>query len=415
MHFFNRWLSFFIFTTTLLLPGLSAQTSVVDLSFSINRSKYRFDSRDPWEQMINQFDINFPHQAGQVDRQVEALLQDQYHINRALANMAPYLPWLLNEVEKKQLPAEILVIPLIESCYELNVSSKYGALGLWQIMPITAAHMKLQPTYGFEPRLDIEHSTDAAMTFIEQLYKSFDSWVLTLAAYNAGPSRVKSALKKVKYRHDMDFFKLDLPEQTLKYVPKILAFAHILKHHDYYKLKFPKHVDHLSHVVLEKEQDFSTLALALDCPVSLIRKYNHQYLFKVVPRDSSRNLFIPNSFIRSGQRHLHHKLDHYRSNPYYKVKRGDSLLKIAARFSTSVQSIMDANGMKETFLKEGQLIKIDPIGTSLVKPVDYIVKKGDCLTKIAQSYDITVKDIQKTNHLTSSKIFIGQKLVLVKH
>ena len=405
------------FLVLFFLPlSLEAKTDIVDLSFSFQGNKdVSLRKNTDWDRMIEKFSLNFPHKSPQVDAQIEALLQDRYHVDKALKNMAPYIPWLLSELKKRDLPAELLVIPLIESCYEAHVSSKHGALGLWQIMPITADHMKLEPSYGFEPRLDIAVSTQAALSFLEQLHDNFKSWVLALAAYNAGPTRVRTALKKIKFRHDMDFFKLDLPEQTLQYVPKILAFAHIIKHYDYYQLTLPSKIDPLTQVVLKKEVDFTTLALALDCPVGLIRKYNYQYSFKAVPRGSSLNVFVPQSYLSSGLKHFHSKLNHYRLNPYYIVKKGDTLLKISSRFGLSVKELMSDNNLKSTFLRQGQQLKIEPIGFSLMQPVEYTVAKGDCLSKIANKFGCSVKEIQKANKIKGTTIFVGQKLIITRN
>ena len=76
---------------------------------------------------------------------------------------------------------------------------------------------------------------------------------------------------------------------------------------------------------------------------------------------------------------------------------------------------MENNGLKSTLLRTGQLIKIEPIGTSLVEPVEYIVKKGDCLIKIAKAYNVSVNDIQKANKIDGSRIYVGQKIIIVKH
>lgn len=401
-----------LFQTTPLLKA-SSPTQVVDLSYTLESSKAKYKkNHNPWEGFIDRFSLNFPHQSEEIERQIYLLMKDKYHVTQSLSNMSHYLPWLLKEIKERNLPAELLVIPLIESCYEPHVTSKYGASGLWQIMPITAEHLNLESSYGFEPRHDTEISTKAALNYLEQLHRNFGTWVLALAAYNAGPSRVKAALKKRPYRHDMDFFKLDLPEQTLQYIPKILAFCQIIKYHDYYEVTLPELNDALEKVQLNKPYDFTTIALTFECPVPIIKKFNYQFPLKIVPEDSSKNIFLPRSFIRKGAKSYPKHLEDYQKSPYYQVKKGDNLLKIASYFSVPVKDLMAYNHLNQTGLKEGQKLLIPSIGSPLSPAVEYTVVKGDCLSKISRKYRIPVSKIMDDNALSSSNIRIGQKLLL---
>lgn len=390
---------------------VSAQTQIVDWSYSLSQTK-NSEQLSPWERLIDNFAINFPHNSVQVQHQLNTLLKDPYHTTHALKNMSPYLPWLLEEIEKKNLPAELLVIPLIESCYEPHVTSHYGASGLWQIMPITADHMKLQSIFGFEPRHDLALSTQAALSFLQELHRTFGSWVLALAAYNAGPARVKNALKKTKYRHDMDFFKLDLPEQTREYVPKVLAFSQLIREHKTHQIVLPSHPDPLVKLQISKPCDFTTLALAFDCPVAVLNKFNHQYPLKAIPAGSSYNVFIPYSYAAKQKNNFDKNIRSFQEKPYYVVKKGDNLLKIASKFMVSANDLMVHNDLSSTSLYPGQKIKVSAAGMHVIEPIEYIVRPGDCLSKIARRFHVSTSEIIKSNHLNSTKIQSGQKLLI---
>ena len=142
----------------------------------------------------------------------------------------PFIHFVLNEIEKRQMPAELAILPIVESGYYPRARSRAKAEGLWQIMPYTAKDLGLKRSVGYDGRHDVYASTSAALDYLAQMYNKFDGdWLLALAAYNAGPQRVKRALKNISVRDENVYWGLRLPRETREYVPKILALCAIIK------------------------------------------------------------------------------------------------------------------------------------------------------------------------------------------
>lgn len=141
-----------------------------------------------------------------------------------------HLNYISEQVEKRKLPRELALLPMLESNYQQNAVSHAGAVGLWQFMPATGKQYGLKQTAGSDERKDVKASTKAALTYLEYLHKKFNrDWALALAAYNAGEGTVERAIKKNKSAGKAtNFWSLKLPKETQAYVPKFVALNHIL-------------------------------------------------------------------------------------------------------------------------------------------------------------------------------------------
>ncbi len=360
--------------------------------------------------LIQDFRFKFPYKDAKTENWKKQYLNNKFHMKSLMTNMAPFLPFITKKLKEYDLPGEIALIPLVESCYRIRSSSQVGALGLWQINGITAEHFKLEDSWNYEARLDILHSTDMALKYIKQLHDTFNSWPLVFAAYNAGPNRVKEALKKVNYRSEADFIKLKLPTETMDYVPKIMALAHIVKYYDYYKIPLPHKVDHLVEVPCHHPTDFRDVILALNIPLQTLTKYNCCYSSYSIPKNHNGVLFIPGSYIQGDIKLTSEKIKYFNKKPVYQVKQGDTLTKISKQFNHSVDAIISCNSLKNDNIKPGQILLIPPISDTFLKLVDYKVKKGDSLSSIARAHDCSVEQIKKVNELVDSKIIINQMI-----
>jgi membrane-bound lytic murein transglycosylase D len=146
--------------------------------------------------------------------------------------------YIVTEVEKRNLPIELALMPLIESDFDASAYSHKHASGLWQLTPAIAKYFKVQISSWYDGRQDVIDSTRAALDFMEYLHRRFDGdWYHAIAAYNLGEGRVLRAISNNKKQgKPTDFFNLKLPKQTSQYVPKLLAAAQLLKSQ---KMAFP--------------------------------------------------------------------------------------------------------------------------------------------------------------------------------
>jgi membrane-bound lytic murein transglycosylase D len=142
-----------------------------------------------------------------------------------------YLYHILEQVEKRKLPGELALLPMLESNFQPHAISNRGAVGLWQFMPATGRQLGLKQRAGYDGRKDVKASTTAALNYLEYLHKKFNrDWMLALAAYNAGEGTVERAIKRNKKTgKPTSFWFLKLPKQTREYVPKFLALAQMIR------------------------------------------------------------------------------------------------------------------------------------------------------------------------------------------
>lgn len=195
-----------------------------------------------WPRVRDQLDISAPKSKPAMQKQLKKLSNSPDHVQEIMENASPYLFFILEEVEKRGMPSEIALIPMIESTFDPHAVSNKGAVGLWQIMPGTGKILGLKRNDWSDDRKDIYESTRAALDHLEYLHKRFNgNWLHALAAYNSGEVPVLKAIKKNKSaKKPTDFWSLSLPKQTTDYVPKILAVAAVIQSPKTYGIELPK-------------------------------------------------------------------------------------------------------------------------------------------------------------------------------
>ncbi|NLJ11685.1 MAG: transglycosylase SLT domain-containing protein, partial [Gammaproteobacteria bacterium] len=151
---------------------------------------------------------------------------------------SPYMYYIVESLEARNMPLELALLPMIESAYNPLAYSRSHAAGLWQFIPSTGRHFKLKQTHWYDARRDVLASTQAALDYLEYLHNMFDGdWLLALAAYNAGEGTVGRAIKRNIARNlPTDYWNLNLPAETQAYVPKLLAVSQLISAPDAYKI-----------------------------------------------------------------------------------------------------------------------------------------------------------------------------------
>ncbi|PIT17726.1 hypothetical protein BGI32_01890 [Snodgrassella alvi] len=152
------------------------------------------------------------------------------YFNRTILRSQPYLYHIVNEAEKRQMPAEVALLPFIESAFVSKAKSRVGASGLWQFMPHSGRQYGLEQTNLYDGRHDVYAATDAALTYLQYLYSLFGDWSLALAAYNWGEGNVGKAIKRAQLAGIAPTYEnLRMPNETRNYVPKLLAVRNIIE------------------------------------------------------------------------------------------------------------------------------------------------------------------------------------------
>jgi membrane-bound lytic murein transglycosylase D len=274
----------------------------------------------------------------------------KYDFQKRLELSGKYVKQMAGIFSEKGLPKELAYLPLVESGFNPRAYSHSRAAGIWQFMPRTAKKLGLKIDWWIDERRDPQKSTEAAARYLQYLHDRFESWPLALAAYNAGEGRVNSALDKVGTN---DFWSIretqHIRKETRDYVPSYIAAAAIATHPEHFgfrriRYRRPPKYDE---VIINRPMDFDVIAKLADISVSDIRELNPElrrwctppnalnYKLKV-PEGAGDRFMVNMGKIRGDE------LDLAR---FYTVQKGDTVGKIAKNIGSSIQEIIDRNGL----------------------------------------------------------------------
>jgi len=245
-------------------------------SQSSNTSQYSQDY-DLWSYIANNQEINVASNA-RIQNHIDWISTQPEYLASISKRAKPFLYLVVSETEKQGVPIEIALLPIVESDYYPFSYSHGTATGLWQFIPSTGRMYGLDADWWHEDRRDVLASTKAAIRYLKDLNKMFDGdWLLSIAAYNAGPGRVQRAIdKNLEQGKKIDYWSLDLPKETEKYVPKLLAIGSVLKDPALYNQKLSKieNKPFLEAVQLDSQFDLALIAQWTDLSINEIYSFN---------------------------------------------------------------------------------------------------------------------------------------------
>ncbi|AXK40721.1 lytic transglycosylase [Crenobacter cavernae] len=233
---------------------------------------------------------------GLVERHERQFASKPEYFKRSLDRSRKYLFHIMNEVERRGMPTEIALLPVVESAFVATAQSPVGASGLWQFMPATGRHYGLEQTWWYDGRRDVVESTRAALDYLEYLNSLFGDWSLALAAYNWGEGNVSRAIARAQAAGQVASYEnLRMPAETRNYVPKLLAVRNLLATPDKYGLKldrFPNKPYFVS-VSTGRHMDIDVAAKLADMPVSEFKSLNPGFNLPVYAHKNGRQMLIP--------------------------------------------------------------------------------------------------------------------------
>lgn len=394
-----------------------------------------------WPVMSQKFTIPASAQHRDVRRQIDADLRRPKYIHMLSENAKPYLYTVFQETRKLHLPAELALLPMIESGYHPHGYSKVGAEGLWQLMPSTAADYGIKMNSFYDGRRSTAGSTRAALLFLSYLYQQFDhNWLLALAAYDAGPGTVMEAIKyNQAHGRPTDFWALSLPKETEEYIPKLLALSTIFQHPHAYGMNLARVPNKAvtGTVVIHKEMKLKTIAHLAHTSVYTVKKLNPALRRSVTPPHETVTLVLP---VNKKTEFVNH-LAAQNTMGRYTVRKGDSLTAIASKFKTTITTLEKINQIHNGMIRINQALIVPRVIPETAKEIlsvtkthkkvatkyvakksivanntHYIVKRGDDLGKIAHRFHTSRQKIEALNHLNPRAILrVGERLVVEHH
>jgi len=304
--------------------------------------------------------------------------KDRERFQRFLDRGEPYREVIENILEENQVPADLYYLGMIESGFSPHAKSTASAVGVWQFMRATGHLYGLSSDQYVDERRDPIRATEAAAKMLRDLYRDFHSWPLAMAAYNAGPGRIRSAIRRGKTN---DFWELaeqkKLPKETIEYVPKFLAARYIGENPDLFAFyineeqKYPN----VDLVEVPAPVPFSAIEKSSGMPEGTLSFVNPHYLKAFThPGRKTDEIWVPdaykNAVIAKSPELAGFKINVKpeafvisRKAPraevrIYRVKRGDSLKSIARKRGLSVAYLKRVNGIKSDKLSIGQHLQL---------------------------------------------------------
>ena len=387
-----------------------------------------------WVRLQTQFQLENHYENPAVDEEIAAYIYNQAYFDRITERAEPFLFWIVNEIERRSLPMELALIPIVESTFNPNAYSPKHAVGLWQFIGPTAKSFGLQQDWWYDGRRDPRASTVAALDFLEQLHKEFDEdWLLALAAYNTGQGNVNRAIKKTARRNEStDFWSLPLPRETRAHVPKILALAKLISNSKRYGVELApiENREPLAIIEIDSQIDLAQAAQLARLDYGELRRLNPGYLQWATHPDNPQVIAVPINhadFLRDGISNL--GPDRFISWDRYQIQPGDTLSGIANKLRTEIDVLKSVNKISNSRIIAGDSLLIprtnDPsllININqddlrgrriLPTPNVYIIRKGDNLWSIARRFDLKSQDIADRNKISLNSILKpGQELNL---
>ena len=346
-------------------------------------------------------------------------LKDLDRFKEYLNDSYYFIYFVINELEKNNLPIELAILPYIESNYDPFSISPSGAVGMWQFMPRTGRLYKLNRSWWGEDRHDPFRSTEAAVDYLKYLYQRFDEDIyLTIAAYNAGPSLLDRRINQNKRKGDqVDFWSLNVPSQTKNYVPKYIALRELILNSENYGIEMPSipYEPVVKKIIIPSQVEILSLSEYLEIKPELLYKLNAGYTkWASAPKDESI-FYIPieKYYLFQSENNPFNDINQINWISHI-VKRGDNLWDLAKKYDTEVKIIKEINYLNNDLLSIDDTLLI-PLGKSksnnFIPYEMYIVSEGDSLWSISKKYNLEVRDLARMNSLSEDEFLqLGQQL-----
>jgi membrane-bound lytic murein transglycosylase D len=353
------------------------------------------------------------------------------YVARMIDRSRRYLYYVVVEVEKRNMPLEIALLPMVESAFNPNAVSVARAAGMWQFMPSTGTHYGLQQNFWFDSRRDVIAATDSALNYLQKLYGDFNDWQLALAGYNWGEGNVARAVAGNQKRGaPADYANLKMPDETRNYLPKLQALKNIVRDPEKYPtldLTDIPDAPYFTVVKMDRKIDVKVAAQLAEMSVEEFRYLNPQHNRPVIAGADAYAILLPIDKAELFAAKLQLTNQPLVSWQAYRVQNGETLDKIAAKFGMEAEGLRAVNGIgAKARIPVGHTLLVPTQGPSEAAAVTlsnavfttvpqgrtfyYRVQRGDSLPSIAARYGVSAADIRRWNGLVQNSVQIGKTL-----
>ncbi len=396
---------------------------------------------DVWERLVHSFEL--PNCS---DHEASLKWAKWYgdrpeYMARIFKRAQPWIFFITEELERRGLPGELALLPIVESAYDPFAYSSGRALGAWQFISSTGKNYGLKQNWWYDGRRDVWASTYAALDYLKYMNDMFEGdWLLALAGYNSGENRVMRQVRKNRRAgKPTDFWNLKLPRETRAYVPKLLGLTCLFENPEKYDFEIPATADQqvITNVDLGRQTDLVLISQMANVPIDVVFTLNPGYNRWATSPDGPFGVVLP----LDGAELLLASLEKVDPSVLMKwdqvvVESGDSLSKIAARHHVPVDVLRSSNDLDGDMIRVGQKLRLPRDEQMLVDPlyaqaalelqtlqsgliasqrISHRVLPGESLSVIAQRYHVSVKDLQRWNGISDPGKLRAGKNIIVFH
>ncbi len=337
-----------------------------------------------------------------------------------------YLFHIVEALERRGMPTELALLPMVESAYNPLAYSRAHASGLWQFIPSTGRNYNLDQNFWYDARRDILASTNAALDYLQSLYEMFGDWHLALAAYNMGENGVQRAIDRNRAQGKaIDYQAIQMPRETRAYVPSFQALKNIVANPAVAGIQLDPipNAPYFVTVTLTRDVDLRVAAKLAEMPVEELVALNPGHNRPVVAAEHAPQLILPTdraeAFIQNLERH-DKPLSSWQIHTF---QTGDKLDKLAAAHGLSLERLKAINGIgPRGRVVVGQQLVLPQKGSSAgseplpftpsgaARTASYVVKRGDTWAGIAAAFGVVIADLRRVNE--GAQLVPGELLVV---
>ena len=409
--------------TKFVIPAVFSASAAADLE------PLPEPAEDLWDRIVKGYAV--PDIEGPLVEKWERYYAERpEYVARTIDRSRRYLYHIVNEIDRRGMPLDIALLPMIESAFNPTAVSSARASGIWQFMPSTGKHYGLQQNFWFDSRRDVIAATDKALDYLQKLFGDFGDWQLALAAYNWGEGNVGRAVKSNQARGlGADYSSLAMPNETRNYLPKLQAVKNIVREPEKYGLILADVPDapYFTVVKVDRKMDVKRAAELAELPEEEFLALNPQHNRPVIAGADEFTILLPidKAEVFAAKLELH--AQPLVSWQAYRSKDGETLQAVAARFGLSVETLRAINGIgPRARIGNGHMLLVPAerptaaADASLTKAVFtavprgrtsyHTVRRGETLSSIARQYAVSVDDLREWNRLPQSKVAAGKQL-----
>jgi membrane-bound lytic murein transglycosylase D len=374
----------------------------------------------------------------QVRTHLDWFVKHPDYLHRVFNRAQRYMPYIVEELERRDLPLELALLPIVESAYDPFAYSHGRAAGLWQIIPGTATRFGIRQNWWYDGRRDVVDSTDGALSYLAYLHELMDGdWLLAIASYNSGEGNVLRSVKRNRSRSlPTDFWNLTLPKETSSYVPKLLALVELVRDPSAFGIELPELLDvpQFAQMDIGGQLDLALAAELAGVDVDTLYAFNSGFNHWATDPEGPHRLVVPVDVSETFSSALAALPEDERVRwQRHSVRAGETLSEIAKKYRTTITAIKSANALSGNTIRAGAYLTVPVASKPLAEysqsaearlaktqnrerkgqRVEHQVRRGESFWTIGRRYGVGMRELAAWNGMAPrDTLSVGQKLVV---